>query len=368
MRKTVHGIIAVTAALTLGLTACADDTDESAKPAASGSETKAAAGGKPKVGVILPDSKSSARWETADRKFLKDALEKAGVEPLIENANGDKAAFATIADQMMTKGAKVLLMVNLDSGSGKAVQDKAKAQNVKTIDYDRLTLGGSADFYVSFDNEAVGKLQGEGLLKCLNDKGVKEGNIVYLNGSPTDNNATLFKAGYDSVLSKATQYKKVDDQSVPDWDIAKAGTIFEQMYTKAGGKIDGVLAANDGLGNATISILKKNKANGIPVTGQDATVEGLQNILNGDQCMTVYKAIKKEADAAADLAAKLAKGEPATADKKVKDGAREVASVLLEPQAIYKDNIKDVVADAFVTVADLCKGEFAAKCAEAAIK
>src|SRR5690606_20834510 len=175
-----------------------------------------------------------------------------------------------------------------------------------TIDYDRLTLGGSAEYYVSFDNEAVGRLQGEGLVKCLTDKGVKNPVVAYLNGSPTDNNATLFRNGYDSVLKPkfdSKEYVKGPEQSVPNWDGGQATTIFEQMLTQTGGKIDGVLAANDTLGNAAIAVLKKNKLNGkVPVTGQDATVQGLQNILAGDQCMTVYKAIKQEAEAAAELA------------------------------------------------------------------
>ena len=218
---------------------------------------------------------------------------------------------------------------------------------------------------------AVGTLQGEGLAKCLEAKGKKTDNIVYLNGSPTDNNATLFKQGYDGVLSKMSQYKKVADQSVPEWDNQKAGTIFEQMYTQQKGKIDGVLAANDGLGNAAIAILKKNSANGeIPVTGQDATVQGLQNVLNGDQCMTVYKAVKKEADAASKLAIGLAKGEQQTAPDTIKDpeSGKDVPSVLLQPVAITKDNVNDVVADGYVTKAELCAGSFASKCAAAGVK
>src|SRR5262245_50678486 len=308
MRK---GILTIAAAglLAMGaLTACGDDE-------AGGSSAPT-----PKIGVILPDSKSSVRWETADRRFLEAAFKAANVQYDIQNAQGDKTQFQTIADQMITNGANVLMIVNLDSGTGKAVLDKAKSQGVATIDYDRLTLNGGAQYYVSFDNVAVGTLQGEGLAKCLEGKGKNSGNIVYLNGSPTDNNATLFKQGYDGVLSKMSQYKKVADQSVPDWDNQQAGTIFEQMYTKEKGKIDGVLAANDGLGNAAIAILKKNNANGdVPVTGQDATVQGLQNILNGDQCMTVYKAIKKEADAASALAVGLAKGEQQTAPNTIKD-------------------------------------------------
>src|SRR5215831_20387422 len=142
----------------------------------------------PKIGVILPDSKSSVRWETADRPFLEAAFKAAGVQYDIQNAQGDKTAFQTIADQMITNGATVLLIVNLDSGSGKAVIDKAKAQGVGVIDYDRLTLNGGASYYVSFDNEAVGKLQGQGLVDCLTAKGVKNPVVAELNGSPTDNN------------------------------------------------------------------------------------------------------------------------------------------------------------------------------------
>ncbi|MET0834600.1 MAG: substrate-binding domain-containing protein [Actinomycetota bacterium] len=364
MRRRLLSVIAAVAALTLILAACGGGDDNGGGASASSS------GKTPKVGVILPDTKSSARWENNDKPLLEAAFKAAGVQYDIQNAQGDKTQFQTIADQMITGGANVLMITNLDSGTGKAVLDKAKSQGVATIDYDRLTLNGGANYYVSFDNVAVGTLQGEGLAKCLEAKGKNNANIVYLNGSPTDNNATLFKQGYDGVLSKMTQYKKVDDQSVPDWDNQQAGTIFEQMYTKAGGKIDGVLAANDGLGNAAIAILKKNNANGeVPVTGQDATVQGLQNILNGDQCMTVYKAIKKEADAAAALAVGLAKGEQGSAPDTVKDpeSGKDVPSVLLAPQAITIDNVNDVVADGYVTKDELCSGSFAAKCTEAGV-
>ena len=365
MHKQHLRTLAGAAALSLALAACGGG-DDTGGAGGTGGEGGEATG---KVGVILPDSKSSARWETADRPLLEAAFKAAGVEYDIQNAQGDKGQFQTIADAMISSGVKVLMIVNLDSGSGKAVLDKAKSQGVATIDYDRLTLGGSAQYYVSFDNESVGKLQGEGLVKCLEEKGVTSGNIVYLNGSPTDNNATLFRNGYDGVLSKLTQYKKVDEQSVPDWDNQQAATIFEQMLTK-NPKIDGVLAANDGLGNAVISVLKKNSLNGkVPVTGQDATVEGLQNILNGDQCMTVYKAIKKEADAASELAISLIKGEEGETNGTTKDteGNRDVPSVLLEPQAITAANVKDVVTDGFVTKEQLCTGAFAAKCTEAGI-
>ena len=366
MRRRLLSVVAAVAALTLILAACGGNNDNGGGTSGGGTSGKT-----PKVGVILPDTKSSARWETADKPLLEAAFKAAGVQYDIQNAQGDKTQFQTIADQMITNGANVLMITNLDSGTGKAVLDKAKSQGVATIDYDRLTLNGGAQYYVSFDNVAVGTLQGEGLAKCLEAKGKNNANIVYLNGSPTDNNATLFKQGYDGVLSKMTQYKKVADQSVPEWDNQKAGTIFEQMYTQQKGKIDGVLAANDGLGNAAIAILKKNSANGeVPVTGQDATVQGLQNILDGDQCMTVYKAVKQEADAAAKLAVGLAKGEQQTAPDTIKDpeSGRDVPSVLLQPVAITKDNVNDVVADGYVKKSELCAGSFASKCAAAGVK
>lgn len=313
------------------------------------------------VGVILPDAASSARWETADRGFLQAAFDAAGVKVDIQNANGDAAAFQTIADGMLSAGAKVLILVNLDSESAKAVQDKAAEQGVPTIDYDRLTVGGSASYYVSFDNEAVGRLQGEGIKACLDGAGKTKARLVYLNGSPTDNNATLFKAGYDSVLRPlidAGDYTLVDDQSVPDWDNVKGGTIFEQQLSKAGGKLDAVVSANEGLGLAAAAVLKKNGLNGkVCVSGQDATVDGLRAILTGDLSNTVYKAIKAEAEAAAELAIALLNGEEATtATGTVKDGSRNVPSVLLVPVSITKANVKDVIADGFQTREAVCEG------------
>jgi D-xylose transport system substrate-binding protein len=362
MRKSIC-LMAATALLAMGgVAACGKDNN------AGTNTTKT-----PKVGVILPDSASSARWETADRKYLEASFKAANVKYDIQNAQGDKTQFQTIADQMITGGATVLLIVNLDSGTGKAVIDKAKTQGVQVIDYDRLTLNGGAAYYVSFDNKAVGKLQGEGLVKCLTDKGVAKPVVAELNGSPTDNNATLFKEGYDSVLKPkydAGAYTKGPDESVPDWNNTTGGTMFEQMMTGAGNKIDGVLAANDGLGNAAITVLKRLQLNGkVPVTGQDATVQGLQNILAGDQCMTVYKAVKKEADAAAKLAIALAKGEKPTASGSVKDteSGKDVPAELLQPQSITKENVKAVVDDGYVTKAELCTAAFAAACATAGI-
>jgi D-xylose transport system substrate-binding protein len=355
-------------ALSFGVAACGGDDDNGG---GGGTSSSSSSGGKAdKVAVLLPDSKSSVRWETADRPLLKAAFDKAGVPVTITNAEGDKSTQQQQAEQAITNGAKVLLLVNLDSGSGAAIEANAKSQGVKVIDYDRLTLKGQADYYVSFDNVAVGRLQGQGLVDCLNDNKVSNPKIAELNGSPTDNNATLFKQGYDSVLDplfKSGKAQKVADQSVPDWDNQKALTIFEQMLQKENNQIDGVLAANDGLGNAAISAIKQRKLDQIPVTGQDATAEGIQNILAGDQCMTVYKAIQAEADAASKLAIALAKGEQPPAglvNGQSDDTARQVPSVLLKPQAITKDNIDVVIKDGFLKKEDICTGQFAQFCTE----
>ncbi|HEY6889603.1 MAG TPA: substrate-binding domain-containing protein [Solirubrobacter sp.] len=360
----------ITGALAFTVAACGSD-DNSSSSGSGGTKSTATPAAKAKVGVILPDTASSARWENADRPLLGEAFKAAGVDSDIQNANGDKAKFATIADQMLNEGANVLLIVNLDSPSAAAVIAKAKQQGVPVIDYDRLTLGGGASYYVSFDNVAVGTAQGEGLVKCMKANGNDSGPVALLNGSPTDNNATLFKQGYEKAIKDAG-YTIAADQSVPDWDNTKAGTIFEQMYTKANGKFVGVDSANDGLGGAVASVLKRNgQTKDIPTTGQDATDEGLQRVLLGSQCMTVYKAIKKEADAASKLAIALAKGDTAAADAlatgQVEDTEtkQQVKSVLLTPQAIFPENVKDVVADGFTTADKICTSDALKKACEA---
>ncbi|MBO2464371.1 sugar ABC transporter substrate-binding protein [Actinomadura violacea] len=363
MRKGILSFMALTAAAALTLSACGDDNGGDNKGSGSGSGAV-----KGKVGVILPDTTSSVRYESFDRPYLEQAFKTAGVQYDIQNAEGSTQRFQTIADQMITSGVTVLIVDGIDSNSAGAVQRKAQSQGVKTIDYDRLTLGGVSDYYVSFDNVKVGEELGKGLQKCLGDKAA---NIAYLNGSPTDNNATLFAKGAHNVLDQVSNYKKVAEQAVPDWKPDKAATIFEQMYTEQHGKIDGVLAANDGLGNAAISILKKNQQAGkVAVTGQDATLQGLQNILDGTQCMTVYKPVKQEADAVAKLAVALIKGQKGETNGTTNDpqGKRDVPSVLLNPIGVFKDNVKQVTDDQFVKAADLCKGAYAAKCKSAGIQ
>ncbi|WP_307854230.1 sugar ABC transporter substrate-binding protein [Nocardioides palaemonis] len=363
--KRKHSLVLVTLlGAAMSLTACGgDDSGDNGGGGDSGSGSEATG----KIGVILPDTESSVRWESADRPALEAAFKEAGVDYDIQNAEGDANKMTQIADSMIGNGVTVLAIVNLDSESGAAIQEKAESQGVATIDYDRLTLGGTAQYYVSFDNTKVGELQGQGLADCLGDK---DANIVYLNGSPTDNNATLFAEGAHSVLDAMSNYTVVGEQAVPDWDNEQAATIFQQLYTAADGKVDGVLAANDGLGGAAISILEgAGQAGKVPVTGQDATVEGLQNVLAGTQCMTVYKSATQEAGALADVAIALATGGEAETTGTTVDSSddSEVPSILLTPQAITKDNVGDVIDDGGQKVEDVCAGKFAKLCQQAGI-
>jgi D-xylose transport system substrate-binding protein len=341
-----------------------------------------AAQSKADIAVLLPDSASSARWETDDRKYFDDAFKAAGVTYSIVNAQGDKDTQATQADAAISNGAKVILFVDLDSGSGAAIIAKARAAKVAIIDYDRLTIqGGGADFYVSFDGEKVGELQGQGLVDAVHAAGITDAKYAELNGSPTDNNATLFKSGYDKILDplngktddKGTKWTKIDDQSVPDWDNQKALTIFTQMLT-AHPEINAAVAANDGLADAIISAQKNQGLKTLmPVTGQDATVGGIQHILAGEQSMTVYKAIKAEADGAAALAIAIDQGKDTkalatgtvdqTAGGANADGNKAMPAVLLAPISVTKANIAStVIADGFRTWAEICVGDFAQFC------
>jgi D-xylose transport system substrate-binding protein len=367
MRKTSLVAIAGASAVALLLTGCGS-SKTSTTPSAGGSSAPSSG----KVGVILPDATTSPRWEGNDRPLLAAAFKSAGVSADIQNAQGDKTKFGTICDSLITSGVKVLLIVNLDSATGSACLKKAQAAGIQTIDYDRLTLGGGASYYVSFDNVAVGGLMATGLEKCLTDAGKTKANVVLINGDPTDNNAALFKQGYvDGLKAKvdAGAYKIVGDQT-GKWDATVAGTAFEQIFTQQNGKVDGVVSANDTMAGGIIARLKSSKVK-IPITGQDASVAGLQNILAGDQCMTVYKAIKKEADAASQLAIALIKGTDASsiATGKVMDTVlkKDVPSALETPVAIYKDTVKDVITDGFQTKAAVCTAAFAAACTAAGI-
>ena len=316
--------------------------------------------------VLLPDPKTSVRWETQDRPALVAAFKKAGVSYVITNANGDAQKQRSQADQCLGNGAKVVILVSLDAGSSIAIETAAKAQGAKVIEYDRQVKGGSAAIYISFDGRAVGVLQGKGVVAGLkaNGKYSKKPVVAELNGGQTDNNSYLFKGGYDSVLKplyKNGTFKKGPDQFVPDWDNQKAGTVFEQMLTKTNNKIDAVAAANDGLANAVVVALKSHKLKPIPLSGQDATEQGVQNIISGWQTMTVWKDTRVLATASANAAIALSKGQkPKTTGTVANKGAR-LPAYIIKPVSITKANYK-ILFNGYLKRSKVCIGIYKKFC------
>ncbi|MFC0431510.1 sugar ABC transporter substrate-binding protein [Kutzneria buriramensis] len=372
MRSRTLAVLAASTGLALAVTACGANSSNSGS---GGSSSSNSAGNGAKVGVILPETTTSARWEGFDHPLLEKKLKDQGFDPIIQNAQGDDQKVSQLADSMLSQGVKVLILASTTGDVGAAVEKKAAAAGVPVIDYDRLNAGGSADYYVSFDNVKVGTLQGQALADSL--KGKQGAQVIEIEGAATDNNALLFYQGQQQVLKPlydAGTLKLVKSQYTDKWDNQTGGTNFENFLTANGGKVDGVLAANDGLAGAVIAVLKKNGLNGkVPVTGQDATADGLKAILRGDQYMTVFKPIEQEADAAAKLATALLKNSKSDADKiatqKVTDPKtkREVSSLLLDPQSITKDKVKDVISAGAVAKADVCTGDVAPLCAAAGI-
>ena len=365
------GALVATGVLAFGaLAACGSSSNNSGNTAGSGGSSAAggSGSGKAQVGVILPDATTSPRWESQDRPNLQKAFDAAGLKSDIQNAQGSTAKFGQLCDSMINEGVSVLMITNLDSDSGAACLKKAADAGVQTIDYDRLTLGGGASYYVSFDNVKVGQLMGQGLVDALVKEGKKSGNVVEVDGASTDNNAALFKQGYDSVLKAHPEYKIVGDQS-GNWDATKAGQVFDQMYTQNKGNIDGAIVANDTMAGGVIARLKADGVAGkVPTTGQDASVEGLQNVLLGYQAGTVYKNTSLEADAASKLAIDLIKGDKsaaaALATGSVKDTklGKDVPSVLATPVWITADTVKQVIADGQADASQICTGNVAALC------
>jgi D-xylose transport system substrate-binding protein len=345
-----------------GVTACGTGQTRHAQPPRA-----------PKIGVILPDSRSNPRWETTDRPVLEAALKISGIPFAIQNAQGDPTAFRTIAEQMIADGATVLIMTSIDATSGRAVLDTARAHGVATIDYDRLTLGGGADYYVGFDNVQAGTLVAQGLAKCLTDREITKPVVAQLDGPATDYDAALLRQGYESVLApkyRSGQYTQGPDQAVPTGDGTQVATAFQQMLDRTD-HLDGVVAANDTVATAVISVLRaRGLAGAVVVTGQDATIDGLRQVLAGEQCMTVYKPARKEATAAADLAVGLARGQRKPLDGRIADPQtkRDVPAVLLAPQAVVRNTVKDVVADGYVNPIDLCVPDRIVQCRDAGVR
>ena len=368
------------AALAFVAAGCGGDDDEAAD---TGGATTAAAGGEGSIWVLLPDSASSPRWESDDRRFFEEAFTEAGVDHTIVNAENSAATQQQQAEQAIADGASVILLVSLDTGSGAAIIDQAKEAGVQVVEYDRFNTGGSGGAaYVSFDNVQVGATMAE-ILEPEIDALEGTPRVVELNGGEEDNNSFLFKSGYDEVVQKHVadgSWELAADQFTPGWDNQEAQRIMEQILVDENNDVDAVFAANDGLANSAINALEAAGLDptGIPISGQDATAAGMQNVLLGKQAMSVYKPIEAEAKVAAAVALALRAGEDITsvqsefefsliginaADGKPADsptGDGVVPYFALVPIAVTADNIADtVIADGFRTVEEICSGDVA---------
>jgi D-xylose transport system substrate-binding protein len=349
-------VMALVVGLVVALTGCSGGGGASTSASSSASTTAA----KPlKIALLLPETKT-ARYETQDRPLFEAKIKELAPDAqiLYSNANQDATEQQSQADAALTNGANVLVLDPVDSASAASIVTKAAAAKVPVISYDRLILNAPVDYYVSFDNAMVGKLQGQALLDKLTKDGTAGKTIVMINGSPTDNNATLFKQGAHSVLDG--KVKIGAEYDTPDWSPDKAQTEMDQAITKLGkAGFVGVYCANDGTAGGAIASMKGAGIDPTtrPTTGQDAELAGIQRILLGQQYMTVYKAIKLEAAAAAELAVSLAKGTGVPSDmtlSTVNNKTKDVPSVLLKPVAVTKDLIQStVVADGFWTVAQI---------------
>jgi D-xylose transport system substrate-binding protein len=333
--------------------------------AAAGPDTQTNTGASIKACALLPDTTSSTRYVLFDAPYLTKAFRAAHIPAQVLNAHNDSQKQKSQAQQCLAKGAKVILLDQLNAASGNAITNLAVGQGAKVIDYDRLVVGSKAAYYVSFDNVRVGRLQGTGLVNGLKAKKTysKHPVIAELNGGLTDNNAHLFKKGYDAILNplyKNDTFKKATagDQWT-DWNAIKARQIFEQMLARNGNKIDGVLAANDGLAGAVVAALKAHDLGKIPLTGQDATPTGVQFILAGWQTGTVYKSVRKEAAAASKAAIALIKHKKVTGVNGKVSGTK---SILLTPVWITKANYKLLFKEGFLKKSQVCIGQYKKYC------
>ncbi len=356
---TKRAVTAATALLLAAgtLTACA--SQEGSSPTDEGANKK--------IALLLPESKTT-RYEAYDRPIFEAKVAELcpECEVVYSNADQDPAKQQQQAESALTQGIGVMVLDPEDSSSAASIVASAQAQNVPVISYDRLVNSPDLAFYLSFDNEQVGELQGQAFVDKLAADGVTEGDVVMINGSPTDNNATLFKKGAHTVID-ASDYTVVAEFDTPDWSPDKAQEWMAGQVTQYGDSIVGVYAANDGTAGGAIAAMKAGGVSPLPpVTGQDAELPAIQRIVSGDQYMTIYKALRLEAETAAQLAVDLLNGETLTGESADTDG---VPTTLLKPVVVTIDNIMDtVIADDFYTVEDICTAEYADACAAAGIQ
>src|SRR5215212_6768433 len=357
----IGGAAALLLALVLFAAGCGDDDDGGG------------GGGGGTIALLLPEN-HTPRYEANDRPDFEAKVKDlcSDCKILYSNAEQDASKQQNQAEAALTQGAKVLVVDAVDAGSAGAIVTKAKAQKVPVVSYDRLITDSDVDYYVSFENERVGRLQGESLMKGIKAQGKPQGPVVMLAGDPADNNAGQFKKGAQDAL-KAGNVDIAKSYDTAGWSADKAQNEMQQAITALGNSgFAGVLAANDDLGGAAIAAMKSAgiKPSSRPTTGQDATVAGLQRILQGEQYMTVWKPVKPEANAAAQIAVALINGDEVPGNltnQQIDNGKKKVPSVILDPQAVIKASVKNVVNGGDVKAADLCKGKYASACEQAGI-
>jgi D-xylose transport system substrate-binding protein len=389
VKKRTWRVFAMLAVLGLIAAACGDDDDDGGQAATDGG------GDEGSIWVLLPDTASSDRWEQEDAPFFTEAFEAAGLSEgddfTIVNAEGDASTQQSQAEQAIADGASVIVLTSLDTGSGATIIDQAKEADVQVVEYDRFNTGGSGGAaYVSFDNVAVGAAMAEAVEPAIDALNLSPARVVELNGGEEDNNSFLFKQGYDETVQErvdAGDWEVVADQFVPGWDNAEAQTLMEQILVDNNNGVDAVFAANDGLANSVINALEAAGVGPVPLSGQDATQAGIQNVLLGKQTVSVYKPIQDEVGVAAAIALALRSGDDITEaaesyQSELASGGSDVSVVGIEaesgepsdeaegdgivpyvalvPIGVTADNVADtVIADEFRTIEELCTGDVA---------
>jgi D-xylose transport system substrate-binding protein len=350
-----------------GGTATGGSSSTGGSSASSGSGT-GAGGANCKIALLLPESKTT-RYETADKPDFENKVKQIDSNCTVDyfNANQDANQQQSQAQSALTKGDKVLVLDAVDGKAAANIVNQAKQQNVPVLAYDRLA-SGPVSYYVSFDNNKVGQLQGQALVDAMKKNGDQAGaQIIMVNGSPTDPNAAQFKAGAHSVID-SSGFKVAKEYDTPNWDPTTARSEVTAAIQAIGkDNVKGVYVANDGMAAGAVAALQAAGVNPLPpVTGQDAQVDGIQRVLAGQQAVTIYKAIKPEAEKAAEVAVQLAAGKQVQGDTTVKnDTGDTVPATLLTPVAVTASNVKDtVVKDAFLTIQQICTGQYQSFCSK----
>ncbi|MDO8184201.1 sugar ABC transporter substrate-binding protein [Conexibacter sp. JD483] len=363
--------VAASAAISMGtLAACGSDDDSNTTSTASGGAASTTGGGgstSGKIALLLPENKT-ARYESQDRPLFEAQIRRLcpDCEVIYSNAEQDASQQQQQAEAAITNGARVLVLDPVDGRAAAAIATRAKQSNIGVIAYDRAIENADVDYYISFDNARVGELQAQALVDKLRRDG-RTGDIVMINGAPTDPNAALFKRGAHSVFDTAEGIRIGKEYDTPDWSPDRAQTEMEQAITALGrNNFVGVYAANDGTAGGAIAAMRSNGIDPAtrPTTGQDAELAGIQRIVAGQQYMTIYKAIKPEAEDAAQLAVDLLNGRDSSiVNQRVNNGMKDVPSVILDPVPVTAENIRDtVVRDGFWTVQQICTSAYASAC------